>query len=165
MEVEVNKIKPDKNQPRKTFDEEKLQFLAESILGNGLMKPIEVDENYIITDGERRWRAHKLAGLKKIRYEIVKLKGDKTKKLRRQMVMLLQDEDIETGDKYEKIIELWEDEGNPSKDEFIKSLGEAEVTFRRAHNYVIDKRKDPKAVEGFSAGAWREDRTLPKEER
>lgn len=39
MKLKVSQVKPDKEQPRKTFDEESLQFLAESILSNGLLDP------------------------------------------------------------------------------------------------------------------------------
>jgi len=77
MIIEVSKIKPDPNQPRKTFDEDKLKYLAESILSNGLLKPIEIDENNIIIDGERRWRASKIAELKEVR---IKYKSKKRKK-------------------------------------------------------------------------------------
>lgn len=62
-ELNVSDIKPDKNQPRKTFDEEQLQHLAESILSNGLLNPIEVDEDGIITERARRW-ADQLDNLK-----------------------------------------------------------------------------------------------------
>lgn len=82
----------------------------------------------------------------------IKLNKDKTKRLRRQMVKLLQDEDVETEEKYEKIIELWEAEKKPSIEGFYNSLGIDESTFNRAKNYIGDKRENPKSVEGFSAG-------------
>lgn len=63
-------IEPNINQPRKSFDEEKLSVLAESIKEHGLIQPIIVtpSENgmYRIVAGERRWRACKRAGLKEI---------------------------------------------------------------------------------------------------
>lgn len=85
--TEINKlrlsdIEPDKNQPRKVFDEEALNNLAESIAAHGVLQPIVVrsaareedDENtknllagkYRIISGERRWRASKIAGLTEI---------------------------------------------------------------------------------------------------
>ena len=59
-------VRPNPNQPRKTFDPAKLQELADSIRENGLLQPITVtprDDYYLIVAGERRWRACELAGL------------------------------------------------------------------------------------------------------
>lgn len=162
----VSEIRPDKEQPRKTFDEESLKFLAESILSNGLINPIDVDEDGIIIDGERRWRAHKLAGLKEIEVRVVKLKQDKVAKLKRQLISDLLDEKCPTEESYEAIVKLYKMMGdNVSQDTFCKEIGIARITLQRALNYISDKQSDPKAVEGFSAGVWREVRNLPKEER
>ena len=68
-ELKVNDIEPNREQPRKNFDQEKLQSLAESIAQHGVVQPIIVkkqDNGYSIIAGERRWRAAKLAGLKTI---------------------------------------------------------------------------------------------------
>lgn len=68
-EVDINAVFPNEEQPRKIFDEEKLQTLSNSIKDNGLIQPVVVrkeKEFYRIIAGERRWRASKLAGLKKI---------------------------------------------------------------------------------------------------
>ncbi len=64
--VSVDQLSPGKYQPRKRFDEESLQELADSIIEQGLMQPIIVrksDNNFEIIAGERRWRAAKLAKL------------------------------------------------------------------------------------------------------
>ncbi len=69
LEVKITEVMPNKNQPRKTFDEEKLLALSESIKEYGVIQPIVVkkaEEGYIIVAGERRWRAAKKAGIKKI---------------------------------------------------------------------------------------------------
>ena len=69
LEVKITEVMPNKNQPRKTFDEEKLEALAESVKEHGIIQPIIVKRSgqfYTIIAGERRWRAAKLAGLKKI---------------------------------------------------------------------------------------------------
>ena len=69
VELNISEVEPMLNQPRKIFDEEKLDELAESIRENGVLQPILVvkDENgYTIIAGERRWRAAKKAELKKI---------------------------------------------------------------------------------------------------
>ena len=62
--VSVDQLSPGKYQPRKRFDEESLQELADSIIEQGLMQPVIVrksDNNFEIIAGERRWRAAKLA--------------------------------------------------------------------------------------------------------
>ena len=68
IEVEIEKLSPRKDQPRKNFDDESLKELSESIKVDGVIQPIvvrKVNENYEIIAGERRYRASKLAGLKK----------------------------------------------------------------------------------------------------
>ena len=66
-ELDINKIYPNPNQPRKRFDEEALQELANSIKLHGIIQPIVVnkedDDKYMIIAGERRWRASRIAGL------------------------------------------------------------------------------------------------------
>ncbi len=67
--ISIRDIEPNKFQPRKAFDEEALSELADSIKEFGVIQPIIVqnkDKYYEIIAGERRWRAAKLAGLKKI---------------------------------------------------------------------------------------------------
>ena len=69
--INIHEIKPNENQPRKKFDEEKLRELGESILAHGIIQPIVVRNSlggrgYEIVAGERRWRASVKAGLKKI---------------------------------------------------------------------------------------------------
>lgn len=67
--VKLTKVEPNRNQPRKNFDEDSLQELADSIKQFGLLQPILVQDRkdyYEIIAGERRWRAAKLAGLKEV---------------------------------------------------------------------------------------------------
>lgn len=67
--VKITKIEPNREQPRKNFDEDSLQELADSIKQFGLLQPILVQDcsdHYEIIAGERRWRAAKLAGLKEV---------------------------------------------------------------------------------------------------
>lgn len=69
-EIEISKIVPNPNQPRKHFDENALQELANSISVHGVIQPLVVnkidDDQYMIIAGERRWRASKIAGLSKV---------------------------------------------------------------------------------------------------
>ena len=67
--VNINKVEPNREQPRKVFDEDKLQELADSIKQFGVLEPLIVKDRkkYLeIVAGERRWRASKLAGLKEV---------------------------------------------------------------------------------------------------
>lgn len=75
FKIDVSLIKANPNQPRKIFDEEKLNDLSESIKEHGLLQPIVVIENgvdgYTLVAGERRLRAHKLAKIDKIKAIII----------------------------------------------------------------------------------------------
>lgn len=74
--LDINKIEPNREQPRKNFDEDSLIELSESIKQFGILQPIIVNENdgyYEIIAGERRWRAAKLAGLEEVPVIIKKL--------------------------------------------------------------------------------------------
>lgn len=69
--ININNLKPNKEQPRKHFDETRLMELSESIKEHGIIQPILVTKektgsDYIIVAGERRWRAAKKAGLKEV---------------------------------------------------------------------------------------------------
>ena len=67
--VKITKVEPNREQPRKNFDGDALQELADSIKQFGLLQPILVQDRkdyYEIIAGERRWRAAKLAGLKEV---------------------------------------------------------------------------------------------------
>ncbi len=68
MEIDIDKVKPNPNQPRKIFDQTALEELSASIKSQGILQPILVeeiaDDVYVIVAGERRYRAAKMAGLK-----------------------------------------------------------------------------------------------------
>ena len=68
--IPIEKIYRDENQPRKEFDKEKIEELAQSINKNGLIQPLiltkNTDDNYTLVAGERRWRAAQIAKLKTI---------------------------------------------------------------------------------------------------
>lgn len=68
--IPIENIFRDENQPRKEFDKEKIEELAQSIHKNGLIQPLILtkkdDDNYILVAGERRWRAAQIANLKTI---------------------------------------------------------------------------------------------------
>ena len=74
--MNINKIEPNREQPRKKFDEDALLELSENIKQYGILQPLlvqERDDFYEIIAGERRWRAAKLAGLKEVPVIVKKL--------------------------------------------------------------------------------------------
>ncbi len=79
--ININEIEPNRNQPRKDFDEGALSDLAESVAQHGLIQPIVVrptiDGRYMIIAGERRWRACRIAGLNEVPV-IIKATDDQT---------------------------------------------------------------------------------------
>lgn len=107
-EIDVKEIKPNPYQPRKQFDETKLQELAESIKLHGVFTPILVKKSvkgYELVAGERRLRASKLAKLKKIPAIIVEF--DDTQMMEIALLENIQREDlsvIEEAQGYEKLI-------------------------------------------------------------
>lgn len=110
--INISDIEPRKDQPRKYFDDENLQLLADSIATHGVLQPIIVRENpiypssYEIIAGERRWRAAKLAGLTEI--PVVVITGDELKVAQIALVENVQREDlnpIEEAFAYQALIE------------------------------------------------------------
>ena len=81
MKINISQIYPNKNQPRKNFDEQSIKELAQSIKNQGLLQPIIVSnpkENYYeIVAGERRWRASQLAGLHEVECVVKDFDNDK----------------------------------------------------------------------------------------
>ena len=96
VELRISEIEPNKNQPRKDFDEQALSELSESIAAHGLIQPIVVRPTaagtYQIVAGERRWRASRMAGLDTVPV-IVKELDDKAY-LETALIENLQREDL-----------------------------------------------------------------------
>ena len=94
--LNINDIEPNRNQPRKDFDEEALNSLAQSISEHGLIQPIVVRPTigggYTIIAGERRWRASRLAGLTEI--PVVVKDTDEQNLMEMALVENLQREDL-----------------------------------------------------------------------
>ena len=96
--IKVSSIEPRRDQPRKTFERESLEQLAESIQKYGVLQPIivrpnpTVNDSYEIIAGERRWRASKLCGLDEI--PAVVLNGDDLKIAQVAIIENIQREDL-----------------------------------------------------------------------
>jgi ParB family chromosome partitioning protein len=84
QELDIDLVIPNPHQPRRVFNEEKLQELSNSILIHGLLQPILVvpeDDHYILIAGERRLRASKMAGFEKIKANIAEIDPKKFREL------------------------------------------------------------------------------------
>ena len=94
--VSLQVVEPNKKQPRKYFDKEALQVLADSIAANGLLQPIVVRAvdggRYQIISGERRWRACRMAGLQEV--PVVVREEDDRAALELGLIENLQREDL-----------------------------------------------------------------------
>lgn len=125
--LRLSEIEPNKNQPRKSFDNDALKQLADSIAEHGVIQPLIVRSlpggNYVIIAGERRWRAAKMAGLSEIP---VVIRDDITDEQAAQIAMIenLQRENlnpIEEALGYKEII----DKHGLTQDKLARALGKA----------------------------------------
>ena len=126
-------IEPNKDQPRKDFDEDTLAALAESIKEHGVISPILVTPGkggtYKIVAGERRWRASKLAGLKEIPCIIKELNAQELSEL--AMVENLQRDDlnpIEESEGYRYLMERF----SLTQEEIAKKIGKSRSAIANA---------------------------------
>ena len=131
----INDIEPRKDQPRKVFDREALQALADSISEYGVLQPIIVRQNatlpnlYEIIAGERRWRAAKMAG--KTEIPAVILDGDDLKIAQVSLIENIQREDlnpVEEAMAYDMLI----DKFDLTQDQVAKQVGKSRSAITNA---------------------------------
>ena len=127
--VDPELLKPNPHQPRSEFDEEKLKELSESIKENGVIQPITIEDakdgTFYIIAGERRTRASKMAGLKKVPVQLSAY--SEQKKLEVALIENIQRADlnpIEEATAYYNLIQM----GDLSQDEVAKRVGKARAT-------------------------------------
>jgi ParB family chromosome partitioning protein len=112
--IPIDMISPNPYQPRKNFDKEALFELSESIKRHGLLQPIVVidkGDNYLLVAGERRLRAHLLAGLESIKSIIADVDIDEAKLHELALIENIQREDlnaIELAHSYDELIKVYE---------------------------------------------------------
>ena len=110
--ISISLIDPNKEQPRKKFDAEPLNELANSIKNHGILQPILVVERngrYLIVAGERRWRASKMAGIKEIPCIVADFTNAEIKEI--SIVENLQRQDLTPIEEAKAIKELIEEFG------------------------------------------------------
>ena len=126
--IDINLIKSNEGQPRKSFDDEKILELAESIKSNGIIQPLilkKVDDEYIIVAGERRWRAAKSIGFKEVPAIVMNLTEKQILEI--SLIENIQREDlnsIEEALAYKKLI----NDFNLTQEELSKRIGKSRVT-------------------------------------
>lgn len=128
INININQVEPDREQPRKTFNEDELNELADSIKAHGIFQPLLVqkkDDYYEIVAGERRWRAAKIAGLKEV--PCIVREFSEQEKVTIQLIENIQREDLNPIDEalaYKRLI----DEFNMKQDEVAESVGKNRTT-------------------------------------
>ena len=124
----IEEIIPNRSQPRKHFDESKLQELAESIKEKGILEPLIVrktDQGYELIVGERRWRAAQKAGLKEVPVVVKEAEGREALEI--SLIENLQREDlnpIEAAEAFKHLIE----EFKISQEDLSKRIGKDRTT-------------------------------------
>ena len=123
QQIRINDIEPNTDQPRKSFDDAKLQNLAESIKKHGIVQPIIVKkekDTYKIVAGERRWRAAKIAGLNAVPAIVKDISSKEIMEV--ALIENIQREDlnpIEEAEAYERLIK----EYNMTQEEISTTVG------------------------------------------
>ena len=152
--LKITEVEPNRNQPRKRFDEEALEELSNSIKEYGLIQPIVVskeDDYYQIIAGERRWRASKLAGLKEI--PAIIRDSDDRKNAEIALIENIQREDLNPYEKAVGIKNLMKDYGLRQED-VAKKLGKSRsaiansVRILNLEPRVLEFAKEGKLSEG-----------------
>jgi ParB family chromosome partitioning protein len=128
----IEEIMPNRSQPRKHFDESKLQELAESIKEKGVLEPLivrKVDQGYELIVGERRWRAAQKAGLKEVPVLVKEVEGQEALEL--SLIENLQRENLNPVEEAEAFKRLTE-EFNISQVELATRIGKDRTTIANA---------------------------------
>ena len=126
--IDINKIEPNSNQPRKNFNEDKIHELAESIKQHGLIEPLIVQKGikgfYTIIAGDRRWRAAREAGVKEIPVVVKEYSDQQVMEI--ALIENIQREDlnaIEEAEAYERLIKDF----NLKQDEVAERVSKSRV--------------------------------------
>ena len=126
--IDINKIEPNNNQPRKNFNEDKIHELAESIKQHGLIEPLIVQKGkkgfYTIIAGERRWRAAREAGVKEIPVVVKDYSDQQVMEI--ELIENIQGEDlnaIEEAEAYDRLIRDF----NLKQDEVAERVSKSRV--------------------------------------
>lgn len=149
--IPLNEIKNDNNQPRKTFDSDKITELTESIKTHGIIQPLILrksdDGFYIIVAGERRWRAAKMAGLKDVPAIVMELSEKNILEI--SLIENIQRQDlnpIEEALAYKKLLS----EFSLTQDDLSKRIGKSRTAITNTIRLMnLDTRVQQYIIEGI----------------
>ena len=140
--LRISQIEPNRNQPRKVFDEEALETLADSIAKHGLIQPLLVEplegERYRIIAGERRWRACRIAGIESVPVVIRTVTEQQNMEI--ALIENLQREDlnpIEEAKGYQSLSELY----NMTQEQIAASVGKSRPAVANAMRLCLCRNK------------------------
>jgi ParB family chromosome partitioning protein len=128
----IEEILPNRSQPRKHFDESRLEELAESIREKGILEPLivrKVEQGYELIVGERRWRAAQKAGLKEVPVLVREVEGQEALEL--SLIENVQRENLNPVEEAEAFKRLTE-EFNISQEELATRIGKDPTTLANA---------------------------------
>ena len=151
MYVKITKVEPNPNQPRKQFNEDKLQELADSIKEKGIISPIIVQDMktyYEIIAGERRWRAAKIAGLKEV--PVIVRNYTEQEKAEVALIENIQREDLNPIEEAVAYKELM-DSQNITQDEVAEKVSKSRTTITNAMRLLkLDSRVQDMISQGHA---------------
>lgn len=162
----LQKVEPNPNQPRKSFDEEELQALADSIAEHGILQPLAVRALdggfYQIIAGERRWRAARMAGLEEV--PVVVLEADDRTVMELALIENLQRQDLNPMEEAEGYRVLMEEYGL-TQEQAAARVGKSRPAVTNALRLLALPEEVRKMVEDgtLSAGHARAVLSLPNE--
>ena len=149
--MDINLVEPNREQPRKHFDEDALLELAESIQKHGIIQPLLVqkkDDYYMIIAGERRWRAAKKAGLKEVPVNVADHLSEQ-EILEIALIENIQREDlnpIEEALTYQRLI----NEFQLKQDEVAERVSKSRTTIANSMRLLnLDERVQQMIIEGM----------------
>lgn len=147
--ISLNRIKSNSDQPRKTFDNDKIVELAESIKHHGIIQPLIVKQqgkDYIIVAGERRWRAAKILGLKEVPAIVMDLTDKQVLEI--SLIENIQRQDlnpIEEALAYKKLL----NDFNITQEELSKRIGKSRTSITNNMRLInLDSRVQQYIIEG-----------------
>ena len=148
--MDLNQIEPDRDQPRKNFDEDALQELSDSIAQKGVLEPLLVvpkDNYYMIISGERRWRAAKKAAVKEVPV-IIRDDLNEQEILEIQLIENIQREDlnpIEEALTYKRLLE----EFHLKQDEVAERVSKSRTAVTNSMRLLkLDERVQQMVIDG-----------------
>ena len=148
--MKISMIEPNREQPRKKFDEDALQELSESIKQYGILQPLLVSDKkdyYEIVAGERRWRAAKMAGLKEVPVVVKEFSTQEIVEI--SLIENIQREDlnpVEEAMAYKRLI----DEFHMKQDEIAERVSKSRTAVTNAMRLLkLDERVQQMVIEGM----------------